>query len=148
VPETTLTDSLPGDIFVHRNIANVVSPGEASAAAAITFAVGFVGVKHVVVCGHTRCGGAHAALGDKALGAHLDAWLEPVRALRRDRAADLAKLETEDEKADALAEWNVRRSLETLAAMDVVRDKVSAGKLQIHGMIYDVASCELRLITA
>jgi carbonic anhydrase len=153
VPETTLCDAAPGDVFVHRNIANVVrgggggGSGDGSVAAVVEFAVVHLGVRHVVVCGHTRCGGAKAGLGDADLGPALNAWLEPLRQLRREREQELAALEGEDAKADRLAEWNVLRSLANVRAMGAVADKVAAGELELHGLIYDVPSAELRVVS-
>ena len=149
VPETTLCDARPGDICVHRNVANVVGAGDGSVAAVVDFAVAQLGVAHVVVCGHTRCAGARAALEDArpGLGPVLNAWLEPVRRLRRERAGELAALAGEDERADRLAEFSVLRSLESLMRMRTVAEKVAAGQLEVHGLIYDVPSAELRLLT-
>lgn len=79
VPETTVCQCMPGDIFVHRNIANTVHEDDISAASVVEYAVEHLRVKKVVVCGHTRCGGAGAALGDADMGATLNRWLEPVR---------------------------------------------------------------------
>ena len=69
----------PGDIFVHRNIANCVHPDDVSSASVVEYAVTHLKVKKVVVCGHTKCGGANAALSDADLGTTLNTWLHPVR---------------------------------------------------------------------
>lgn len=79
IPETTVCDCMPGDIFVHRNIANCVHPDDVSAASVVEYAVTHLGVKKVVVCGHTKCGGAIASLSDADLGTTLNTWLHPVR---------------------------------------------------------------------
>lgn len=79
VPETTVCNCKPGDIFVHRNIANTVHGGDLNSASVVEYAVAHLKVKKVVVCGHTKCGGAAAALGDADLGQTLNTWLHPVR---------------------------------------------------------------------
>jgi carbonic anhydrase len=79
VPETTVCHCKPGEIFVHRNIANTVHPNDLNAASVVEYAVTHLKVKKVVVCGHTKCGGAVASLGDADLGETLNAWLQPVR---------------------------------------------------------------------
>ena len=79
IPETTVCHGKPGDIFVHRNIANTVHENDLNAASVVEYAVAHLKVKKVVVCGHTRCGGANAALGDADLGQTLNTWLHPVR---------------------------------------------------------------------
>ena len=79
VPETTICRCQPGDIFVHRNIANCVHADDISAASVVEYAVTHLKVRKVVVCGHTKCGGANAALSDADLGTTLNTWLHPVR---------------------------------------------------------------------
>jgi carbonic anhydrase len=79
VPETTVCHCKPGEIFVHRNIANTVHPNDLNSASVVEYAVVHLKVKRVVVCGHTKCGGAAAALGDADLGETLNTWLHPVR---------------------------------------------------------------------
>jgi carbonic anhydrase len=79
VPETTVCNCKPGEIFVHRNIANCVHADDISSASVVEYAITHLKVKKVVVCGHTQCGGANAALGDTDLGQTLNTWLHPVR---------------------------------------------------------------------
>jgi carbonic anhydrase len=146
VPETTVCDARPGDVFVHRNIANLVSPGDAAAAAVVEFAVAQLHVRHVVVCGHTCCGGARAALTDADLGPALNAWLQPLRELRRANEHKLALYEGDDAKANRLAELNVRRSVESIKGMETVAKAIAEGKLSIHGLIYDIPGAELKVL--
>ncbi|KAL4788145.1 carbonic anhydrase [Aspergillus varians] len=111
-PETTLLGLHPGDVFVHRNIANILHPSDLSAAAVIEFAVGHLAVKHVVVCGHTKCGGVSAVLGNKKLGV-LDPWLLPLRQLREKNRERLQGLPG-DEEALKLVELNVLAGVWTI----------------------------------
>lgn len=152
VPETTITGSRPGDIFVHRNIANILHPGDQNATAVITYAVNVLKVKDIVVCGHILCGGVHAALENKVVGGVLDSWLLPLRELR----ARLAEEEpgwscfTDEEKERKLVEENVRAGVRTLRRnADVIRamkvDVVPFSALelelrgvQVYGAVYDI----------
>ncbi|KAF2460590.1 carbonic anhydrase [Lineolata rhizophorae] len=146
VPETTVCHSKPGDIFVHRNIANVVQADDASSAAVIEFAVAHLKVKRIVVCGHTKCGGANAALGDADLGPTLNRWLEPLRALRRKHEGELKKLASPDDCATRVAEINVHAGVETLKKNKTVAKAMEDRGLTVHGMIFDIAEGELRVL--
>lgn len=143
VPETTLLDLKPGDVFVHRNIANVLQPGDLSSQAVIEYAVVYLKVKHIFVCGHTKCGGVNAALANKKLGL-IDAWLLPLRELRMRHADELQKLGSDDERAERLVELNVlngiRRLMQNQHVIDAARDR----GLDVHGFVYDVGSGKLR----
>jgi carbonic anhydrase len=146
VPETTVTASAPGDIFVHRNIANIVSEGEASAAAVLQYGVKHLGVQHVVVCGHTKCGGAAASMGDGDLGPVLNGWLGPVRELRKTHAEELEKLRTVQERADRLAELNVQMSVDAVLKHEAVAEAIKTRGLKVHGLVYDVPTAILKSI--
>jgi carbonic anhydrase len=140
----------PGDLFVVRNIANVVPPFEEgqvlnrSVGAAIEFAVHFLRVPHIVVCGHTQCGGLGALIDQPAGLAEtptLAAWL-------RDSAAVLGRLRTRDVPRDRLLRQlvfeNVVVQLENLLTYPVVARALDADELELHGWVYDVADATLR----
>ncbi|KAF2104299.1 carbonic anhydrase [Rhizodiscina lignyota] len=146
VPETTICDCQPGDIFVHRNIANVLHPSDVSSQSVIEYAVGNLKVKRIIVCGHTKCGGATAALSDADLGETLNTWLSPVREIRKRHEKELGRLQSTDEKANYLAELNVQNSLETLKRNKTVLAAIRDRGLQIYGLIYDIPAAELRVI--
>ncbi|KAF2431690.1 carbonic anhydrase [Tothia fuscella] len=146
IPETTICDCKPGDIFVHRNIANILTPDDINSASVIEYAVGFVKVNRVMVCGHTKCGGANAAMGDDDLGDILNTWLEPMRALRRQHKSELDKLLTADAKANRLAELNVFRSLEVLKQNPIVQKAMAERGLTLHGLLYDIPAGELLVL--
>ncbi|KAL8793568.1 MAG: hypothetical protein Q9195_003830 [Heterodermia aff. obscurata] len=144
VPETTILGLQPGDVFVHRNIANVLPPTDLSSQAVITYAVAHLKVKQVVVCGHTSCGGVAAALGNGRLGV-IDTWLLPLRQLRKKHKASWDKegLSGEDQKL-RLVEENVRQGVQTVREH---HDVVAAAKergLSVHGLVYDVGSGQLK----
>ncbi|KAF2449264.1 carbonic anhydrase [Karstenula rhodostoma CBS 690.94] len=146
IPETTVCDSLPGDIFVHRNIANCVHPDDVSAASVVEYAVTHLGVKKVVVCGHTKCGGAIASLSDADLGTTLNTWLHPVRELRRKHKVELEKLPDNDARAVRVAELNVHQAIDVLKQHPAVRKAASERGLTLHGMIYDLGKGQLRVL--
>ncbi|KAJ5778083.1 hypothetical protein N7520_001329 [Penicillium odoratum] len=141
-PETTLLGLKPGDVFVHRNIANILHPGDLSSGAVIEYAVQHLRVNHVVVCGHTACGGVAAAMGNKQLGI-LDPWLLPLRQVRERNLALLQSL-SEEEAALKLVELNVREGLDIVKQKGVVLNAIQERGLQVHGLIYDVGSGVLR----
>lgn len=144
VPETTVLGLRPGDVFVHRNIANVLPSTDLSSQSVIMYGVAHLKVQHVVVCGHTSCGGVAAALGNDRLGV-IDAWLAPIRKLREANNAgwDEEGLSDKD-KALRLVEANVRQGVQTVKENPEVIDAVRERGLQVHGLVYDVASGELR----
>ncbi|KAH7036740.1 carbonic anhydrase [Macrophomina phaseolina] len=146
VPETTICDCKPGDIFVHRNIANVIQPGDLSSESIIDFAVGAVKVKRIVLCGHTKCGGAVNALNDNDLGPALNAWLQPLRDLRRRHQREIDALDSVDQKALRLAELNVRQGLLTIRSNPTVQKAVAERGVTVHGVIFDVSTGELRVL--
>lgn len=141
-PETTLLGLKPGDVFVHRNIANILHPTDLSSSAVIEYAVKQLKVKHIVLCGHTSCGGVAAALGNKQLGI-LDPWLLPLRQIREQHLDTLQSLSTE-ERALKLSELNVLAGVKVLKQKSAVLDAIQERGLRVHGLIYDVASGMLR----
>ncbi|KAI9758838.1 MAG: hypothetical protein M4579_002784 [Chaenotheca gracillima] len=142
-PETTLLGLQPGQVFVHRNIANILHPGDLSAQSVIEYAVKYLGVEHVVLGGHVSCGGVKAALGNAKLGL-IDAWLAPLRSLREQNIEALDALATEDEKASLLMELNVKKGVETLKENHHIIDAIRERGLQVYGVIYDVGTGQLR----
>ncbi|OAX84386.1 hypothetical protein ACJ72_01240 [Emergomyces africanus] len=141
-PETAILGLQPGDVFVHRNIANVIHYNDMSSASVIEYAVVYLQVKHIVLCGHTSCGGIAAALANKRLGL-LDTWLMPLRHLREKNLFLLSGLDSQ-EAAQKLAEINVRQGLRTLKENSVVLDAIEERGLKLHGVMYDVGSGILR----
>ncbi|KAI3135362.1 hypothetical protein CBS147330_3414 [Penicillium roqueforti] len=137
-PETTFLGLQPGDVFVHRNIANILHPGDLSSNAVIEYAVQYLRVNHVVVCGHTCCGGVSAAMGNKNLGI-LDPWLFPLRQLR-ERNLELLQSMPAEEASSKLAELNVREGLNIVKQKSVVLNAIRDRGLQLHGLVYDVGS--------
>ncbi|MCJ1317597.1 hypothetical protein MMC15_002922 [Xylographa vitiligo] len=136
VPETTITGLQPGQIFVHRNIANILPPTDLNSAAVIEYAVAHVGVQHVVVCGHTSCGGCIAALGNDRIGV-IDAWLLPLRKLRAGMVKGWEGVGKE-ERVQRLVEANVKAGVRTLRENPNVVKAVAERGVKVHGLVYDI----------
>ena len=145
VPETTLLGLQPGEVFVHRNIANIITTSDLNVLAVIEYAVVHLKVKHVVLCGHTSCGGAAAAMSDDKVGGVLDAWLTPLRVVRkREWKRELEHIKDDKERAVKLAELNVAEGIGHLMANNVIEDAIRDRGLKVHGCIYDIGSGLLR----
>ena len=129
---------------MHRNIANVVSPTDISVSAVVEYAVKHLKVSHIVLCGHTSCGGANAALGDSQVGGVLDTWLTPLKAVRKANLAELDAIKDAGKRAVKLAELNVEKGVETLLSMFVVEEAIKERGLKVHGVVYDIACGKIR----
>ena len=138
VPATRITGLEPGEIFVHRNIANVVAHGDLNALSVIEFAVRRLGVEHVIVCGHYGCGGVNAALGDRSFGL-LDNWLRHIMDVHHDHAEELEELPRGEARLNRLCELNILRQAANVCRTTVVQDAWREGRrLAVHGWIYDL----------
>lgn len=146
-----ITQSQPGDLFVVKNVGNIVPPagvtGETnSTAAAIEFAVSTLGVSDIVVCGHSQCGAMHALLeGLPNAGAmpHLDAWLKVAAPVRAIIQSGYQHLTDRSARANAAAEENVLFAIENLEAYPAVKARLDDGSLHLHGWFFDIATAEL-----
>lgn len=134
----------PGDVFVHRNIANALPATDLNSQSVIAYAVAHLKVKHIVVCGHTSCGGVNAALANDRLGL-IDAWLMPLRRLRAELVGGWEREGlSAGERAVRLVEANVREGVRGLRENAEVIDGVRERGVQVHGLVYDVGSGLLR----
>lgn len=143
-PETTILGLQPGDVFVHRNIANIVSPTDINTSAVIEYAVVHLKVKHVVLCGHSSCGGAMAALSDTRVGGVLDTWLTPLKAVRNANREELAAIADDKMRAVRIAELNVEAGIQVLMANASIQDAIAERGLQVHGTLFDIGSGRIR----
>ncbi|KAI1005382.1 hypothetical protein K3495_g2833 [Podosphaera aphanis] len=144
IPETTVLGLQPGDVFVHRNIANIISPTDINSMAVLEYAIDHLKVNHIILCGHTRCGGAMAALDDARVGGVIDAWITPLRALRREHAAEIASLKDDAQKARKLAELGVEMGVRNLMNNYCVSEAIAKRGLKVHGCIYEVISGKIK----
>ncbi len=139
VPANQIIDLSPGEVFVHRNIANVVVHTDLNCLSVIHFAVEVLKVKHIIVCGHYGCGGVIAAMEDKEHGL-IDNWLRHIRDVNRFHAEKLEKLD-EDERLDALCELNVKEQVTNVCNTPIVQKTWKEGRnLSVHGWIYDISN--------
>lgn len=139
VPANQITGLQPGNVFVHRNVANLVPGEDLNSHSVIQYAVEALQVRHIIVCGHYGCGGVLAALRDERVGL-VDYWLTGVRALRDREQAALDALPDEVTQHARLCELNVVEQVLNLSRTLVVQRAWDAGQpLQVHGLIYDIA---------
>lgn len=144
VPIETLTGVSPGEMFVHRNIANQVVPADMNLLSVLQYAVEVLDVKHVIVCGHYECGGVYAAMGDQPYGM-VDYWLAGVRDILRRHRRALDALPDAESRARRVVELNVLRQVYSLARTPVVQNAWKRGpRPLLHGMVYDIHDGFLR----
>jgi carbonic anhydrase len=144
VPANQIVGLLPGEMFVHRNVANVVVHADLNCLSTIQYAVDVLQVGHVIVCGHYGCGGIRAALDNAKLGL-VDNWLRHVQDVRAKFSAQIDALEDNGARHDRLCELNVIEQVINVSQTTVVRDAWSRGQqLAVHGWIYDVHDGLLR----
>lgn len=134
VPETTVCGLKPGEIFTHRNIANIISPTDINALSVIEYAVKYLKVQHVVLCGHTSCGGVAGTLGNVKLGV-IDIWLQPMRALREKYSEVLDQL-SGDAKTTKMSELNVQEGVNNIRRIPAVVDAMRERQMELHGMLF------------
>ncbi len=138
VPAELLTGAKPGEIFTHRNIANQAHPNDLSMLAALEYAVEFLDVKHVLVCGHYGCGGVKAATLPQGHGV-VDHWLHVVRDVYRWNAEELLAIPDDEARIHRLVELNVVEQVFQLSRTPVVQRAWAKGKRPIlHGLVYDI----------
>ena len=138
VPANEIVDMLPGEIFVHRNIANLVVHTDLNCLSVIQYAVEVLQVKHIIICGHYGCGGIVTALeeGDHGL---IDNWLRNVKDVYRYHRARVDALASDQERRDLMCELNVIEQVINLANTTVVQAAWRAGQqLTVHGWIYSI----------
>lgn len=144
VPANEIVGLDPGELFVHRNVANVVHTSDMNILSVLEFAVKTLGVEHIIVCGHYGCGGVRRAL-EAGTSALVDHWLAPIVDLQQRRRALLGPIANENTRVNTLCELNVELQVRRAAATPIVRAAWAAGKqLSIHGWIYGLHDGLLR----
>ncbi|MFN8440001.1 MAG: carbonate dehydratase [Caldilineaceae bacterium] len=144
VPATQLVDLLPGEMFVHRNVANVVVHSDLNFLSVLQFAVDVLQVKHIIVCGHYGCGGVQAAFRNSKLGL-IDNWLRHVQDVRHKYDQLLATCGDEQQQLDRLCELNVIEQVANVCQTTIVQNAWEQGQhFTVHGWIYSVADGLLR----
>ena len=144
MPETQLVGLMPGDMFVHRNVANVVVHTDVNCLSVMQFAVEALKVEHIIVCGHYGCGGVKAALQDLKLGL-IDNWLRHVQDVMHTHDAQLAEIKDEAKRLDRLSELNVIEQVLNVSRTTIVESAWERGQeLTVHGWIYGLEDGILR----
>lgn len=137
-----LMGAIPGEVFVHRNIANMVISIDLNVMSVINYAVDHLKVKHVIVCGHYACGGVKAAMQSADLGI-LNPWLRNIRDVYRIHRAELNAIENEEKRYDKLVELNVQEQCVNLIKTAAVQKAVRDRDLQVHGWVFDIHTGKL-----
>jgi carbonic anhydrase len=138
VPANEIVGLDPGELFVHRNVANLAPPQDANYLSVLQFAVEVLKVRHVLVVGHYGCGGVHAAIEDHRHGL-IDHWLHPIRETAEEHSVELASLAPGRAREDRLTELNVIRQVRNVASDIFVRDAWARGQpLSVHGWVYSL----------
>ena len=144
VPANEIVGLAPGELFVHRNIANVAPADDSNCGAVVQYAVEALKVEHIIVCGHYGCGGVKAALGGPLHGS-IERWVQHVRSVRSAHAGELDQLADEGARWRRLCELNVEAQVRSVSQIPYVRETWHSGRaLVIHGWIYDLRDGILR----
>lgn len=139
-----LTGFKPGEVFVHRNVANIFSHNDLNGISVLNYAVTQLDVKHIVVCGHYLCGGVKAAMSKKEMGI-LNPWLRNIRDVYRLHKTELDVIEDEQARFDRLVEVNVQEQCLNVMKTSVVQIKYQeTGYPQVHGWVFDVRTGKLK----
>jgi len=138
VPANQIIDLPPGEVFVHRNIANIIVHTDLNALSVIQYAVEVLEVEHIIICGHYGCGGVKAAMGTKEYGL-IDNWLRHIKDVQRFHTDELSTIKDKEECFNRLCELNVQEQVTNVYNTTIVKNAMKAGKnLSIHGMIYNI----------
>jgi carbonic anhydrase len=139
VPANEITGTESGEIFVHRNIANLVVHTDLNLLSVLEYAVKVLRVKHIIVCGHYGCGGINASMSNKSFG-YVDNWLRGIKDVYVRNQTELEAIADPDKRQDRLTELNVIQQVKNLAKTKVVQRAWKNRALQIHGWVYGINS--------
>jgi len=144
VPSTQLAGMKPGEMFVHRNVANLVVHTDFNCLSVMQYAVDVLKVEHIIVCGHDGCGGVKAAMGNLQFGL-IDNWLRHVQDVVHEHEEELAKIEDDNKRLDRLCELNVIEQVRNVGRTTIVQSAWERGQeLVVHGWIYGLQDGLLR----
>ena len=136
VPANEIIGAEPGEVFVHRNIANMVVHSDMNMLSVLDYAVNALKVKHVIVCGHYGCGGVKAAMGNSSIGI-IDNWIRHIKDVYRFHQEELDAIEDEKERFNKFVEINVKEQVLDLAKTSIVQNAWNSGQeLTLHGWVY------------
>lgn len=138
VPANEIVGLLPGELFVHRNVANVVAHTDLNCLSVLQYAVEVLEVDHVIVCGHYGCGGVHAAYEDKEHGL-IDNWLRNIKDVYHAYQPRFDELSNEEERVDLLCELNVKAQVSNVCHTTIMQNAWRSGRdIEVHGWIYSI----------
>ncbi|WDF76460.1 carbonate dehydratase [Mucilaginibacter sp. AW1-7] len=144
VPANQITNTSPGEIFVHRNIANMVIHSDMNMLSVLDYAVNVLKVKHVIVTGHYGCGGVIAAMSNHEFGL-IDNWLRHIKDVYRLHAEELDAIENEQERTNRLVELNVIENVYNLCKTSIVQNAWKNGQpLAVHGWVYSISTGKIK----
>jgi len=136
VPANQIIGAQPGEVFVHRNIANMVIHTDMNMLSVLDYSVNVLKVKHIIVCGHYGCGGVKAAMGNSSVGI-IDNWIRHIKDSYKFRKTDIEAIEDEQERFARFVEWNIKQQVLNLSVTSIVQEAWSGGQeLSIHGWVY------------
>lgn len=140
VPANEITGTRSGEVFVHRNIANLVVHTDINMLSVLDYAVNALKVKHVLVCGHYGCGGVKAAMGNESIGV-IDNWIRNIKDVYRVNKEELNNIKNEEKKFNRLVELNVKEQVYNLAKTSIVQNAWNNGQeIHLHGWVYGLNS--------
>ena len=144
VPANEITGLLPGELFVHRNVANLVVHTDLNCLSVVQYAVDVLRVKHIILCGHYGCGGVRAAMESARLGL-IDNWFRHIKDVEGKHKSDLARIKSDKKRFERLCELNVLEQAHNICQTTIVRDAWRKGRaLSVHAWIYDLRDGFLR----
>ncbi|MBK7741395.1 MAG: carbonic anhydrase [Saprospiraceae bacterium] len=136
VPANEIIGAAPGEVFVHRNIANMVIHSDMNMLSVLDYSVNILKVKHIIVCGHYGCGGVKAAMGNSSVGI-IDNWIRHIKDSYKFRKKEIEEISNEKERFDKFVEWNIKQQVLNLAVTSIVQQAWANGQeLSIHGWVY------------
>ncbi len=139
VPANEIVGLLPGELFVHRNVANIVMHTDLNCLSVLQYAVDILKVRHIIVCGHYGCGGVKAALDDRPHGL-IDNWIKDIKRIRRHHHSRIDGIADPNERLDLMCELNVREQTRKVWQTTIVQQAIAREQaLSVHGWIYGIA---------
>lgn len=138
VPANQITNTMPGDIFVHRNISNIVVHTDMNMLSVLDYSVNVLKVKHVIVCGHYGCGGVKAALDNKRVGI-IDNWLRNIKDVYKTHSREMETIKDPEQKFDRLVELNAINGASNVSNTSIVQNAWASGQeLSVHAWVYSL----------
>jgi carbonic anhydrase len=139
VPPDQITQTEPGEIFIHRNVANLVVSTDVNVMSVLDYAVNHLKVKHIVVCGHYGCGGIKAAIGNSSFNQVLNMWLRNIKDIYRIHRKQLDAIEDEEQRVNRMVELNVKEQVFNLAKTAIIQQTwKDQQRPELHGWVYDL----------